>query len=54
MDLDADILLQKYFSNNLNKIEDWFNIITQQEGDIIELKNEFIELRSKNWKEILL
>ena len=54
MDLDADILLQKYFSNNINKIEDWFNIITQQEGDIIELKNEFIELRSKNWKEILL
>ncbi len=54
MDFDADTLLQNYFSKNLSVIENWFNIITPHGNDIIELKNEFIELSSKNWKEILL
>ena len=54
MDFDADALLQNYFSNNLSIIESWFNIISPRGRDIIELKNEFFELRSKNWKKILL
>ncbi len=53
MDLEADALLQKYFSTKLQEIETWFNIITPIEKNITELKNELKELRSKNWKEIL-
>jgi len=54
MDFEADAVLLKYFSDNLSEIESWFNIIAPQGKNIFELKNELIELRSKNWKEILL
>lgn len=54
MDFEADSVLLKYFSDNLNQIEGWFNIISPDGRSIIELKNELIELRSKNWKKILL
>lgn len=54
MDFEADSVLLKYFSDNLNQIEDWFNIIAPEGKNISELKSELIELRSKNWKEILL
>jgi len=37
----------------LNEIEGWFNVIAPEEKTITELKNELVELRSKNWKEIL-
>ena len=54
MDFEADEVLLKYFSDNLNEIESWFNIIAPGGKNIDELKNELHELRSKNWKEILL
>jgi len=53
MDFDADAVLLKYFSDKLNEIEGWFNIIAPEGKNITELKNELIELRSKNWSEIL-
>ncbi|MBC6410399.1 MAG: hypothetical protein GDA42_08075 [Ekhidna sp.] len=53
MDFEADKVLLKYFSDKLNEIEGWFNIITPKGKKITELKNELIELRSKNWSEIL-
>ncbi len=53
MDFEADAVLLKYFSDKLNKIEGWFNIIAPEGKTITELKDELIELRSKNWKEIL-
>jgi hypothetical protein len=53
MDFEADAVLLKYFSNKLNEIEGWFNIIAPERKNITELKNELIELRLKNWKEIL-
>lgn len=53
MDYDADKLLLKYFSDNLNNIESWFNIITPDKKNIVDLKYELNELRSKNWEEIL-
>ncbi len=49
MDYKADTILLKYFSENLDVIEGWFNIIAPEEKTIIELKNELAELRSKNW-----
>lgn len=53
MDLSADFALQKYFSENQNKIETWFNIITPDNKTISDLKDEIAELRSKKWREIL-
>ena len=53
MDFEADTVLRKYFSDKLNEIENWFNVIAPDEKTITELKNELIELRSKNWKAIL-
>ncbi|GAB1419094.1 hypothetical protein MASR2M12_18590 [Bacteroidales bacterium] len=53
MDLASDAALIKYFTENQNRIEAWFNIITPESKSIIDLKNEITELRSKNWREIL-
>lgn len=53
MDLEADAALLRYFKDKLNEIETWFNIITPEGKTITKLKDELIELRSKNWKEIL-
>lgn len=53
MDLASDTALIKYFTENQNRIETWFNIITPENKTLIDLKNEIAELRSKNWGEIL-
>jgi len=53
MDLDADTALLKYFTENLSRIEEWFNIIGHVNKSIGNLKNEITELRSKNWRGIL-
>ncbi len=53
MDFEADTVLLKYFSDKLNEIEGWFNTIAPEGKTITELKSELVELRSKNWKEIL-
>lgn len=53
MDFEADAVLLKYFSDKLTEIEDWFNVIAPEGKSIRNLKSELIELRSKNWKEIL-
>ncbi len=52
MDFDADAVLIKYFSNKLNEVEGWFNIISPEGKTIVELKNELTELRSKDWGKI--
>ena len=49
MDFEADRLLLKYFSDKLNSIEKWFNVIAPGSKSIAELKKELQELRSKNW-----
>ena len=38
IDIDADIALTKYFSDNLNIIESWFNVIAPNERGIRTLK----------------
>ncbi|MCK5523177.1 MAG: hypothetical protein KAI83_08600 [Thiomargarita sp.] len=53
MDFEADAVLLKYFSDKLNEIEGWFNVIAPEGKTITELKSELTELRFKNWKEIL-
>lgn len=52
MDIEADTALLRYFSNKLNEIESWFNVISSEEKTITKLNNELAELRSKNWREI--
>jgi len=53
MDFEADTILLKYFSDKLDEIEYWFNVISPKGKNITELKNELKELRSKDWKEML-
>ena len=53
MDIKADEALLKYFSNNINNIETWFNIITPEKKSICDLRNEIAELRTKDWRTIL-
>ncbi len=53
MRFQADAVLRKYFTDNLNRIESWFNIIAPANKSIGELKDELVELRSKNWRDIL-
>lgn len=52
MDLASNAALLEYFTENQNRIEDWFNIITPENKTITDLKNEIAELRSKNWRDI--
>ena len=49
MNFEADAALLKYFSEKLNEIEGWFNIIAPSGKTLNELKKELKELRSKNW-----
>lgn len=51
--LEADLALQSYFLKNLSTIESWFNIISPAKSSISELKQELLQLSSKNWKDIL-
>ena len=51
--LSADLALQDYFSNNLPKVESWFNVISPTGHSVAKLKRELTLLASKNWKEIL-
>lgn len=53
MNLDADAILLKYFYDKQREIEGWFNIIAPEGKNITDLKDQLIELSSKNWKEIL-
>ncbi len=53
MDFEADTILIKYFTDKLPEIINWFNVITPEEKSITDLKNELIELRSKDWDSIL-
>jgi len=53
MNINADTALLKYFSKNLLRIEEWFNIISPISGSIQQLKDELSALKSKSWEEIL-
>ncbi|MCL1858699.1 MAG: hypothetical protein FWF92_05645 [Oscillospiraceae bacterium] len=44
MDYEADIVLTKYFNENIKEIESWFNIIAPKENGIKGLNDMLIEL----------
>ena len=53
MNIEADRILLKYFSENLKIVESWFNVISPSQKNLGILKNELDELKNKNWKNIL-
>jgi hypothetical protein len=54
MHVEADRILLKYFREKKNLIEAWFNVISPKGKKLEILKKELEELKSKNWKEIIL
>jgi len=52
MNYKADQVLQKYFQDNVDKIEKWFNIITPRNGTIQNIHYQISKLRDKNWEKI--
>ena len=53
MNIEADRILLKYFSENLATVESWFSVISPSQKSLKILKNELEELKNKNWKNIL-
>jgi hypothetical protein len=53
IDMQADLALQRFFSENLGLVEAWFNVISPKKRLISELKEELSLLASKNWTDIL-
>lgn len=54
MNIEADRILLKYFKDNLETVENWFNIISPNQKSLTTLKDELEELKNKNWQNILL
>ncbi len=52
MDLTADSVLQKYFSDNHDKIHSWFNVVSPTTESLSTLKKQLTTLRSKDWNTI--
>jgi hypothetical protein len=52
MDYRADQVLQKYFRDNAQRIEKWFNVIAPAKGTMKTLESELGQLRDKDWKRI--
>jgi hypothetical protein len=53
MNIEADRILLKYFSDNLSTVESWFNVISPSSKNLSTLNDELAELKNKNWKTIL-
>ncbi len=49
IDYRADQVLQKYFKDNSERIQKWFNIIGPPRGTMKALEGELSQLRKKNW-----
>ena len=52
MDYSSDVALCNYFSKNISKIENWFNIISPKNKTLLDLKKELSVLSKKNWESI--
>lgn len=53
MELKAHEALDHYFSENINRIETWFNVISPNGGTLNELKHILETLKNKDWRTIL-
>ena len=52
MDVEADIVLQKYFQENEPRVDSWFNVISPAKSNIELLQKELLTLHKKDWKKI--
>lgn len=52
MDYSSDVALCNYFTKNISKIENWFNIISPKNKTLLDLKKELSVLSKKNWESI--
>ena len=52
MDYNSDMALCSYFTDNLAKIENWFNIISPKKKTLSDLKKELSILSKKNWEAV--
>lgn len=52
MNIQADALLLKYFKDNINTIEGWFNVISPSTKTLVNLQEELELLKNKNWIEL--
>ncbi|RYU95380.1 hypothetical protein [Emticicia agri] len=52
MNIQADGLLLKYFRDNLQMIEGWFNVISPSTKTLTNLQRELEQLKNKNWIDI--
>lgn len=53
MNYNAHVALTKYFQENMDTIENWFNIITPKNNNISDLKQDLETLSQKDWRNIL-
>ncbi len=52
MDYKADQVLQKYFRDNEQRIDGWFNVIAPREHSVKMLQSQLSQLRDKNWRKV--
>ena len=52
MDVEADIVLKKYFQENEPRVDSWFNVISPAKSSIQLLQKELLTLHKKDWKKI--
>lgn len=53
IDYDAHVALCRYFSNNIENIKSWFNVITPEGRSINDLEDSLYKLKNKDWRKIL-
>lgn len=53
MDQAAHQALDAYFAANIDKIEQWFNVISPEAGTLHDLKHILVTLKNKDWRAIL-
>jgi len=54
MNIEADRILLKYFSDHIATVESWFNVISPSHKNLTILEAELDQLKNKDWKNILL
>jgi hypothetical protein len=52
MDVEADIVLKKYFQENEARVDSWFNVISPASGSLGLLQKELLTLHQKDWRKI--
>lgn len=53
MEQAAHFALDSYFAANLDRIENWFNVISPNGGTLQDLKQILVTLKNKDWRTIL-